>query len=222
VLQRARNAGAAWRYWPVHPEMATRPNDTSATRWAIQALVAARSAGLEVDARALTDAHAFLDGMTDKLTGRTGYHDRGSSSPRSMSDADRFPNEETEALTASALLCRALLSKTKRIAGGEAQVVTKGLGLLAALRPAWGGEASPGRLDFYYWHAGTQALARLGGDDWSLWKRDLLVALMEHAQLEGDAAGSWPPEVTVWGSMGGRVFSTSMLTLAAIEAARTD
>ena len=146
-----------------------------------------------------------------------GHDDR-----EAYASAERFPNAESESLTASALLCRTLLSKTRRIAGSEGELVAKGLALLAPLRPAWGGKASPGRIDFYYWHAGTLALARLGGEDWSLWKRDLVLALMDHAQLEGDGAGSWPPDVTAWGGEGGRVYATCMLTLAAIEAARTD
>ena len=69
-----------------------------------------------------------------------------------------------------------------------------------------------GYLQHYYWHHGTEALARVGGSAWSSWNGALKKALLPKQAKTGHAAGSWAPEGT-YGSVAGRVFSTALCTL---------
>ena len=39
------------------------------------------------------------------------------------------------------------------------------------------------------------------------------MTLWQHQHTEGERAGSWDPQVDPWGHIGGRVYSTALMTL---------
>jgi hypothetical protein len=92
---------------------------------------------------------------------------------------------------------------------------------LAERRPKWsikhkrmtvGGvtrDVQIGNLDLYGWWHATEALARIGGPEWTAWNEALKKALLGHQRPSGHAAGSWDP-LGAYGEVGGRVFSTAL------------
>lgn len=204
VVQASRNPFAAWRYaFPPNGD-----NDLSVTGWMVLALLSAKDAGIEVDARALEDAHRFIEGLTDESTWRTGYLTRGGYSAREPGTAERFPETRTEAMTALAMTCRMHLGEdpntSEALKGGAARLVAR--------LPNW--DPKSGVTDFYYWYYGTFAMAQVGGASWDQWRNAIRTAATTGQRKGGDADGSWDPQVDPWGHRGGRVFTTAMLTIA--------
>ncbi|MCB9898702.1 MAG: hypothetical protein H6825_11920 [Planctomycetes bacterium] len=213
ALLRLRTPGSGWRYMPGSPEMADpgRAADTSVTGWAMLALLSARKAGLLDDDRALDDALLFLDLVTDRETGRSGYTHAGEGVARPEGGEEIWPAQETEALTAVSVLCRIFGDPDLRDEGRRASV-EKGVQLIAAIPPVWD-DAQPGRRDFYYWYYGTYALYQVGGSAWKRWEKALGEAVLPSQQKTGERRGSWDPQADPWGRQGGRVYSTALLTL---------
>jgi len=216
-LAALRNPGGAWRYRPFHPEMSTTPNDMSVTGWAILTLTMARNYGLRIDDRALADALAFLDEMTDPATGITGYSSRGGRPAREAGSEAIWPAAQSESMTAVGVLCR-IFADPDLSQPGEREKVELGVAAIAALPPLWSDEL-PGRRDFYFWYYGSYALFQvrgetwIKGEPWKAWERALLPAIAGHQQREGERRGSWDPQPDPWGSTGGRVYSTAILAL---------
>jgi hypothetical protein len=179
-LLKQQTAGAAWSI----PDPKAR--DASITAWCVSALASARGGGIDVPEAAFRDALTWVDSVTNKETGRVG--EAGA----------------TEHATAAALFTRALCGQGPRaveaFANGEAICVTK--------PPVW--NADGGAIDMDYWHWGTLALFRAGGDPWGLWSRAMRTAIVERQQDKGSRAGSWDPV----GVAGGRVEATARMTLA--------
>ena len=103
-------------------------------------------------------------------------------------------------MTAEALACRGWLGMNDPAAIREAS------SLLATEFP---GE---GRTNVYYWYYGTLAPHRVQGEEWSRWNRAMQGSLIPLQRHGGDLDGSWDP-VTVWGSYGGRAYTTAMAAL---------
>jgi len=205
-----RNAGAAWRYGdPSDPQMVANPNDVSATGWAIMAMTLARDYDLPIDAQALEDSYAFIEEMTDSK-GRTGYVETGGGSSRISGIETTWTYEETEAMTAVGVLSRIFIDpKLER--PGNKEAIEKGVKLMQALPIVWN-DAQPGRKDFYYWYYATYAMFQWGGADWNKWS-PMIQAVADAQIQEGEAKGSWDPQLDPWGSAGGRVYTTAILAL---------
>ncbi|MBL8844049.1 MAG: terpene cyclase/mutase family protein [Planctomycetes bacterium] len=201
-ISRSRNPYAAWRY-AVPPD---GDNDVSVTGWMLFALYAGREAGLTVDDGALRDGLAYVRSMTDPATGRTGYHEKGSFSAREADAMERWPAEQSEAMTACALLLDSFDGVDPASAAQKSRV-----DLLLARRPAW--DEARGSIDFYYWYYGTYAMWQVGGDAWKRWEHGLGDTLLAHQRQDGDETGSWDPQVDPWGRQGGRIYSTAMNVL---------
>jgi hypothetical protein len=211
-LSRIRNPGGAWRYAEFHPDMALAPNDVSVTGWAIMALTSARDCGLPFDAVALQDALLFLDEMTDPATGVTGYTARGGRPARQAGVmAARWPADESESMTAVAVLCR-IFADDALSRPGARELVDRGAAVVARMKPLWS-EDRPGRRDYYSWYYGSYALYQVGGQAWRDWEVTLVPVVAKHQLTEGDALGSWDPQHDPWGGEGGRVYSTAILAL---------
>jgi hypothetical protein len=210
-LSASRNPGGAWRYAAFHPEMALRPNDVSVTGWVLLALTLAREYGLPVDEVALEDGLAFLDEMTDPATGVTGYTERGGRPARERGTAEIFPAEQSESMTAVALLCR-IFADPNLERPGNREAVERAADVVARLPPLWD-DALPGRRDYYAWYYGTTAMFQVGGARWTAWQKTLVPAVAQHQRRDGDAHGSWDPQLDPWGGQGGRVYSTAILAL---------
>ena len=82
--------------------------------------------------------------------------------------------------------------------------------LIVRKPPRW--DPDGGYCDMYYWYYGTYALFQMGGKRWKFWERALETAVRDTQIEEGDARGSWDP-VGPWGYIGGRVYSTALMTM---------
>ncbi|MFG0320675.1 MAG: hypothetical protein ACF8XB_25605, partial [Planctomycetota bacterium JB042] len=207
-IEATRNPRGGWRYGTVPDGQ----NDTSVTGLMLHALAAARDAGAVVDRSAFEDGLRYLDAMTDRRTGRTGYATKGRWSARLTADtAEAFPPDRTEALTAVALSARLAVG----LDGAEAPELARSFALLDARPPEWAG----GGVDFYYWWYGTEAMRRLGGEAWIEWRDRLVETLTDRQTTAGEAAGSWPAE-DAWSGLGGRVYATALNLLSLRAATR--
>jgi len=139
--------------------------------------------------------------MTDPNFGQIGYNYPGGAPARPEGKQDRFPPENSQAMTAAGVWCRHLL-------GGplvEDKTCKLGVALCAEILPLW----RSGRIDLYYFHFGTLAVYQDHGSVWGAWKPPL-----EKAFLSSQATdGSWPA-VGVWGEDGGEVYSTALAVLS--------
>jgi hypothetical protein len=91
---------------------------------------------------------------------------------------------------------------------GADAATRRAVALLATRLPSW--DEDPASVDFYYWLHGTAALRAAGGAEWKAWRKAVLAALVPHQRRDGDAAGSFDPDVDPWGAEGGRVYATAV------------
>lgn len=183
---------------------ATR-STTSVAGWVVHALAAARDVGIAVPDEVLVRVARHYDALTDD-TGRTGYTGLGDLGSRYGGGHDlRFPAERFEALTAAAVLARALL----RGAGIDAATPRAAIDLLVRKPPKW----QPDAIDEYAWMLAAHAIAQADAGKRAAWQKALADAVLPAQQRAGAAAGSWDP-VGVWADDFGRVGSTALLALA--------
>lgn len=210
----ARNPSGGWRYG-IQPD----EEDTSITGWMALALASASRTNAEFAARgkpppfpawddARRDVLTFLDRMTDAASGRVGYMEAGRGPARPAEMVEQFPQENSEATTATATLLRSLL-------GGpdDEDLLRKGADLVSGLPPRW--DLASGFVDMDYWLMGTLALRRLGGGRWATWSEEARSAILGAQRKDGDPCGvkgSWDP-LDPWGPDGGRVYSTAVLCM---------
>lgn len=209
-LLKARNEGMAWRYG-----FRDGDNDVSVTSWSLQALAALSEAGIELPGhgKAVREAVAFIDAMTDPTYGITGYKSRpprgwqGPTSSRFINDelgvntaASHVPNHTP---TAMAVASRALLATHARAHPAQQRAGKA----LARMLPQW--KAGPqSTVDYVYWLFGSQAAFQLSGKTWQAWNQAL------KPTLTGNQAddGSWPA-TGAWSFATGKVGSTALATL---------
>ena len=203
LILRARNLKAGWRY--MNPPNGS--TDTSMTGWMVAALRAADDFGLEVAPDGYQGALDFLDACTSTETWRTGYIDSGGYSARTPDASSAWPPGATEAMTASALLCRLNCGQSP----AASPALARGAGLISLSPPRW--NVDSGCIDYYYWFHGTYALHWLGGKQFDDWEAKLHQVLLDHQAQRGHAQGSWDPTFGPWGTSGGRVYATALLTL---------
>jgi len=167
--------------WRYTPGMA---GDTSQTGWQFMALKSAELAGLPMPESSRNSIMRFLQSVS------SGRH-RGLA-------AYRPGDEPTRTMTAEAILCWQFLGMAHNDpAGPEAGDFLLG-DLPSAQHP-----------NFYYWYYGTLASYQLQGDYWRQWNEALRRTLVASQHKEGPEAGSWDPD-PLWGSYGGRIYSTSL------------
>lgn len=186
-----------WRYRPGDI------GDTSQLGWQLMALMSAEHAGISVPRQRYLLASRFLDSVAAGTS-------RGLASYR--------PQERpTSSMTAEALVCRYLLAAHDLSAHPlEGQREPR-----FALASSTEREATayllqelPGTThdNVYYWYYGTLAMYQAGGEAWQRWNQALTKTLLARQRRTGQLAGSWDPD-RVWGSHGGRVYSTAMCAL---------
>jgi len=195
----ARNPDSGWRYDPRDGE-----NDTHATVAALTALAFGERGGLEIDPAVFVGGGKWIASMADPL-GRIGYTTRGSWSARPEGLQEKFPPEETGAMTAAGLWGLALASRH----GVRVPELKACYRTCLELLPIWGG----GRTDLYYWYYGTLVFHRRQGKDNEAWRAKLESALLNSQRHDGPSAGSWDP-AGPWGADGGRIYSTAINTLS--------
>jgi hypothetical protein len=197
-VAQCRNPYLAWRYG-VKP----KDNDTSVTGWMVMALKSAVGAGLDVDPGTFEGAKAWLDKVTEPEYGRAGYTARGNGPARPQELMDKFPAENSESLTAIAILTRIFCGAPE-----DDGYVRKGTDLCLKSLPVW--DETAGTIDFYYWYYGTLAMFQVGGQHWAKWNESMKKAIIDQQRMDknDDRYGSWD-SIDPWGPEGGRVYSTS-------------
>ncbi|MEM1451816.1 MAG: hypothetical protein AAGI22_22095, partial [Planctomycetota bacterium] len=201
AILRARNPYKGWRF----NHLPDGDNDTFTTGLMLFALDEARGAGVKVAPHVFAHAMEFVDEMTDPHTWRTGYNTTGSADPRLWGKNKAFPATRTELCTAMGVLLR-----TSFRAEDQNEVIVRSAALLSASPPVWDLEA--GKIDYYYWAFGTEALSAVGGMTFEHWRDRVLAALVPHQKQDGD--GGWWPAIDAWSVDDTTVHATACCALA--------
>ncbi len=161
--------------------------DTSQFGWQVMSLKSAELAGLPIPAAVWERARRFLRTVSSGA-------DAGLASYR--------PGERpSRTMTAEALFCRILLDDSPPALAREA------LRFVAQEPPGVGPD------NHYYWYYGTLAQFQTQSDSWRTWNEALQRQLLARQLAAGPLRGSWDPD-PVWGTHGGRVFSTALCALS--------
>jgi len=203
-VHQSQNPYLAWRYG-----VRDGDNDTSVTGWAVMVLKSAKMAELEVDGGAFRGAMGWIDKMTEPEFGRVGYQRRGGPVARTTEMMERFPAEQSEALTGVGVLTRIFAGEDPQ----KSEYIQKGADLMSKKPPRW--DLDAGTVDYYYWYYATLAMFQVGGDHWKKWNKSMKTAIVDNQRTEAgrDERGSWDP-VDPWSAEGGRVYSTALNCLS--------
>jgi len=186
-----------WRYRP------GELGDTSQLGWQLMALASAEQAGVQIPPQSYVLAARFLDSVASGASGGLASY--------------RPQERPTRSMTAEALVCRYLLAARASAVPG----LTDRDGTRFLLSRSAEEEAAtfllqelPGTSqdNAYYWYYGSMAMYQAGGEAWEQWNQALTATLLARQRRAGHLAGSWDPD-RVWGSHGGRVYSTAMCAL---------
>ncbi len=158
--------------------------DTSQLGWQLMLLRSAELGGLKLPLGARQGAIRYLQTVS------SGLH-QGLASYRPRERASRV-------MTAEALVCRQMLGLARENPASD----EAGDYLLAELPGA-------AQANFYYWYYATLGMFQLQGAHWQRWNTAMQASLLPSQRTDGEQAGSWDPN-DVWGSHGGRVYSTAM------------
>ncbi len=165
-----------------------REGDMSIFGWQLMALKSAQAAGITVDERRLATMRRFL---TERRIGSSG----GLAGFRPREAAGASAAAET-------LYCRQMLGMTDDPGADE-----------EAVRIIVSNLPRRSTLNYYYWYYGTLALHQRGGPEWEQWNTAVRNMLVSEQRQSGPMTGSWDP-LDVWGSYGGRMYSTAIATLS--------
>jgi hypothetical protein len=160
--------------------------DTSQLGWQLMFLKSAGMAGMPMPPDCRNGIERYLQSVASGRHGGLAAYRPGQNPTRSM--------------TAEALVCRLFLGQVTTLADAEAAD-----SLLGELP----GESE---VNFYYWYYATLGLYQIHDARWRRWNQAVATELVRRQHGDGAAAGSWDPD-PVWGSYGGRVYSTALATL---------
>ncbi|MFO7907752.1 MAG: hypothetical protein ACQESR_22130 [Planctomycetota bacterium] len=166
---------------------ASDPGDMSQFGWQVMALKSASLAGIDIPRETREGMLEFLQRCEQGRHGGLSGYRSGTSASRPM--------------TAEALVCRYFLD----LAPSE-DLVDEATDFLMGEVP------QAGQPNFYYWYYGALALFQVQGPAWEKWNDAMQRQLLRLQRTDDHVAGSWDPD-SVWGSYGGRVYSTAMATL---------
>ncbi len=161
--------------------------DMSQFGWQVMALKSAALAGIKTPQKTREGMLHFLQRCEQGRRGGLCGYQPGSPSSRAM--------------TAEALVCRYFLD----LAPND-DLVKEATGFIGGELP------QSGAPNLYYWYYGTLAMFQVQGPEWQQWNSAMQRQLLRLQRTDGHLAGSWDSD-TVWGSYGGRVYSTAMATL---------
>jgi len=164
------------------------PGDTSQLGWQLLALKSADLAGIPMPEPTRQGIIRFLRSVSSgKHGGRASYR----------------PGEQvTRTMSAEALVCWQFLGMSRDDpAGSEAGDLI--LGDLPG----------DGIGNVYFWYYATLGMYQLQGIHWERWNEALQRTLVSRQNREGPGAGSWDID-ELWGSHGGRVYTTALATLS--------
>lgn len=196
-ILRAQGVNGSWGY-----SFGTN-GDTSISGWQVQALFAAKQAGLAVDDKVLKNAIKFLNASAaGNNQDKYGYADAAGAAPGT-------------ALTASGLWTRICIDgwtpDNPGLKDGAAGILKN--------------PPAKNRLNLYYLHYATMVVRSVGGEAWQTWNegpkaadgtrkdglRDILIA----AQITQPGAnqGSWDPDAAFIGQSCGRLGTTALCVI---------
>ncbi len=162
--------------------------DMSMFGWQLMALKSAERAGIPIPFEARVRLVKFLNSrQLGRYGGLAGY---------------REGEPPSAPMTAEALFCRQILNIDNDLTATDESVR-----YLLANRP------SRSSLNLYYWYYGTLAMHQRGGKDWEQWNAAMRDLIVSEQRAVGPQAGSWDPR-GIWGSYGGRIYSTAVATLS--------
>src|SRR5262249_8757118 len=147
-------------------------------------------AGLEVDAKTLEGAKKYLDTAGIDNGSKYGYQPGGGATPT---------------MTAAALLGREYLGWGPRNPG-----LISGCDFLLQTPPPGTNPQLPRPWALYSYSYASQVMHHMGDKYWETWNPPMRDFLIRTQEKEGHKAGSWDPEPTDWGKVGGRIYSTSL------------
>jgi hypothetical protein len=151
-------------------------------------LKSAKVIGIPVDATARTGALGWLQKVADGPEKGLAKYQPGR------------PVDPT--MTAEAWVCRQFLG-----VGGPGPASSEAAGFLLQHGPA----RDP--YNVYYWYYGTLAMYQDGGDSWTRWNAQVRDGLVRRQRVSGHLAGSWDPDDSKWGNLGGRPYATALAAL---------
>ncbi len=184
----AQGPNGGWRYEP------GKDGDMSVTGWYMMALKSAEMAGMEVPEEAFSGVTDFLDTVATQQGARYGYR---------RDNPARDASPVTAAVSAEGLLCRQYLGWQR-----DDPRLVAGLELLMKEKPL----DFDADKDVYAWYYITQVAHHTQGPAWDRWNERLREVLPERQVVKGKEKGSWDPALDRWGSIGGRLFVTSLCT----------
>ena len=207
VIELAHHTGSAWGYSAAHTA-----DDMHSTAWAVTAM----RLGYQIDAlkSRRDDALGWMESMIAPDTGLLGYRNRGG--PSSILEHGRSalpaePGAETGAIHPFGHSARLLL-------GREDNLTRLGWSRTLEIEPRR-------QKDLCLWFHGATFLALLPDElrtdpRTAAWTKRMVDDLIKSQTSKGQPeAGSWAPNGK-WGSVGGRVYSTSMALLALLAPGR--
>jgi hypothetical protein len=176
VIVRGQNASGGWNY-----KCLGERTDVSVTAWAIQALKAAKMAGLGnsgIEEAMKKTVGCMKKVLFDSATGKFNYQNGGDAVAGSLTGAGVLTMQFLGAATEP---------ETKRALDWLAQNAS------ANWETPWG------RSPFYDWYYVTQAKFHTGGETWKAWNKQFSVALVKNqttlkgAGIDGKDIGYWKP-----------------------------
>ncbi len=160
------------------------PGDMSQFGWQLMALKSADLGGIQVPGRTWTGMRRFLKSA--------------SSGPKGALASYRPGERPSTTMTAEALACRVFLGEY-----GDSAILGEAVSFILQDLP------NPKRANFYNWYYGTLALFQVQDSGWQRWNQSLQATLLTSQRMDGTTSGSWDPDA-IWGSYGGRVYSTAL------------
>ncbi|MBI4834097.1 MAG: hypothetical protein HY811_04660 [Planctomycetes bacterium] len=218
ALEHARNYRVQLNYpWSFYLE----PTDIGTSIYYIMSLfVASEAAGLKIPPSQSRDVEIYLERLTNQSTGRVcflegpsycfgGYDSMATGIAsrfllRSLLNHNKYMDTDKKA-TEFLMKYLPVWEPYRGVSGNE--------GLLQQDRTVIGLENNI--LNQFYWYFMTMALIHSDYLDretkseyWTKWNNTLKDVLLKHQRVGGDNDGSWDP-VCAWGSVGGRLYSTT-------------
>jgi hypothetical protein len=173
----------AWRYAPGAPV-----GDTSILGWVVMALKSGREVGLPIP-------NPVQQGILTWLG-------KVESGPAKGLARYQPWDAVTPTMTAEAWVCRQFLG-----VGGPGAASTEAADHLLQHGP----RRDPYNL--YYWYYGTLAMYQHGGEAWTRWNNQVRDQIVQRQHSSGHIAGSWDPDESKYGAIGGRIYCTALATL---------
>lgn len=178
--------------WGVAPGM---PGDLLTTGWAVMALRSGQLVGLAAPAKVFTRARGFVESCA------AGPGDAANSRYRPMNGQPL-----SAAATAAGLLSRMSLGWDQ-----DEPDLSAGAAFLMDGGPSEDAKVI-GTLSQHFFT--TQVLHHLGGEEFDLWNHRLREHLLRLQRTTGELAGSWDPQGSDYGAVGGRMYVTAVSLLA--------